>query len=296
MIAALRTEELTMRYGATTALENCSLDLPAGKIAALVGPNGAGKSTLLHLAAGLLAPTSGRVEIFDWSPQQHPAMVLPRIGFLGQDRPLFRSFTVAETMQMGRRLNPHWDQELALERLARLRIPLDRRIRRLSGGQQAQVALVLVLAKRPELLLLDEPVSALDPVARREFMSTLVDATAAHGLTVLLSSHIIGDLERVCDFLIALAGGQAVLAGDLDELVAGHRLVIGPAEAADACRHLHDVVSETRIGRQATLLVRVNGQIFSPSWQVREPSLEEIILAYLGAPPAAPVQPVEVLI
>jgi ABC-2 type transport system ATP-binding protein len=294
MNTALRAEELTMRYGATIALENCSFNLPGGRIAALVGPNGAGKTTLLQLAAGLLAPTSGRAEIFGWSPQEHPAMVLPRIGFLGQDRPLFRSFTVAETMKMGRRLNPRWDQELALERLARLKIPLDRRIRKLSGGQQAQVALVLALAKHPELLLLDEPVSALDPIARREFMSTLVDATAAHGLTVLLSSHIIGDLERVCDFLIALTGGQAVLAGDLDKLVAGHRLVIGPAEAADACRHLHDVVSDTRTGRQATLLVRLNGRMFSPSWQVREPSLEEIVLAYLSATPAAVVQPAAV--
>ncbi|MDQ2744964.1 MAG: ABC transporter ATP-binding protein, partial [Chloroflexota bacterium] len=283
MKPALRTSNLTMRYGATTALDACSLDLPPGRIAALVGPNGAGKTTLLQLAAGLLTPSAGHVEVFGWSPQEHPAMVLPRIGFLGQDRPLFRGFTVKETMEMGRRLNPRWDQELALERLSRLEIPLDRRIRKLSGGQQAQVALVLALAKRPELLLLDEPVSALDPVARQEFMRTLIDATAEHGLTVLLSSHIIGDLERVCDYLIVLAGARVALAGDLDQVVAAHRLVIGPTEAADACRHLHDVVREERTGRQATLLVRLNGQMFSRSCQVREASLEDIVFGYLDA-------------
>lgn len=295
MTTALRAEHLTMRYGATTALDDCSLDLPAGKIAALVGPNGAGKTTLLQLAAGLLTPSSGRVEVFGWSPQEHAGMVLPRIGFLGQDRPLFRGFTVDETMKMGRRLNPHWDQALALQRLRRLEIPLSRRIRRLSGGQQAQVALVLALAKCPELLLLDEPVSQLDPLARREFMRTLIDATAAHGLTVLLSSHIIGDLERICDCLIVLARATVVLAGDLDDIMAEHRLVIGEAGAVDACQHRHDVVGETRTGRQVTLLIRLNGQMFSPSCQVREPSLEEIVLAYLGARPDAVPQPAEVL-
>lgn len=295
MNAALHTKHLTMRYGATTALDDCSLDLPTGKIAALVGPNGAGKTTLLQLAAGLLTPSAGRVEVFGWSPQEHPAMVLPRIGFLGQDRPLFRGFTVEETMEMGRRLNPHWDHRLALDRLARLKIPLDRRIRRLSGGQQAQVALVLALAKRPELLLLDEPVASLDPLARQEFMRTLLDAVAEHGLTVLLSSHIIGDLERVCDYLIVLARAKVALVGDLDEAMAAHRLVVGPADAVDACRHIHMVVNETRAGRQATLLVRLNGQMFASSCLVREPSLEEIVLAYLGTPPSVAAEPAEVL-
>lgn len=281
MIAALHSEHLTKRYGSTTALDDCFLDLPAGRIAALVGPNGAGKTTLLQLAGGLLRPTRGRVEVFGWSPQEDARMVLPRIGFVGQDRPLFRGFTVAETMEMGRRLNPHWDQSLALDRLARLEIPLNRRIRGLSGGQQAQVALVLALAKRPELLLLDEPVSALDPMARQEFMRTLIDSVAERGLTVLFSSHIIGDLERVCDFLIVLAGAKVVLADDLDTVVGTHSLVVGGSDASDACRHVHHVVSETRTGRQVRQLVRANGHIVSPSWQVHQASLEEIVLAYL---------------
>ena len=281
MNAALQVRDLTKRYGTSVALDGCSFDLPVGRIAALVGSNGAGKSTLLQIAAGLLTPSAGRIEVFGWSPREHPRMVLPRIGFLGQDRPLFLGFSVKETMELGRRLNPRWDQGLALERLRRLGIPLDRRIRKLSGGQQAQVSLVLALAKRPDLLLLDEPVSSLDPIARREFMRTLIDAVAEHGLTVLLSSHIIGDLERVCDFLVVLAGGRLALAGDLDRVLETHQLLVVPREAADLCRRMHEVVWEAQMGRQATLLVRRNGQGFSPYWQVREASLEEIVLAYL---------------
>ena len=281
MKTALQTRNLTKRYGTAIALDGCSFDLPAGRIAALVGSNGAGKTTLLQIASGLLTPSAGRIEVFGWSPREHPRMVLPRIGFVGQDRPLFLGFRVKETMELGRRLNPRWDQGLALERLGRLQIPLDRRIRRLSGGQQAQVALVLTLAKRPDLLLLDEPMSALDPIARREFMRTLIDAVAEHGLTVLLSSNIIGDLERVCDFLIVLAGGKLALAGDLDRVLATHQLLVVPREAADVCRRVSEVIWEARTGRQATLLVRRNGQGFSPHWHVREASLEDIVLAYL---------------
>lgn len=284
MNTALRTRNLTRRYGATIALDGCSFDLPAGRIAALVGANGAGKSTLLQITAGLLAPSAGRIEVFGWSPGEHPRMVLPRIGFLGQDRPLFRGFSVKETMELGRRLNPRWDHGLALERLHRLQIPLNRRIRKLSGGQEAQVALVLTLAKRPDLLLLDEPISALDPIARREFMRTLIDAVAEHGLTVLLSSHIIGDLERVCDFLVVLTGGKLALADDLDRVLATHQVLVVPRDAADVCRRMHEVVWEARTGRQVTLLVRRKGQGFSPYWPGREASLEEIVLAYLEPP------------
>lgn len=283
MNAALQTMNLTRRYGTTIALDGCSFDLPAGRIAALVGSNGAGKTTLLQIAAGLLAPSAGRIEVFGRSPQHYPRMVLPRIGLLGQDRPLFRGFSVEETMELGRRLNPRWDHERALERLRGLQIPLGRRVRTLSGGQQAQVALVLALAKRPDLLLLDEPMSALDPIARREFLRTLIDAVAEHGITVLLSSHVIGDLERVCDFLIVLAGGKPALADDLDRVLATHQLMVVPCEAADVCRRMHEVVWEARTGRQATLLVRRNGQRFSPYWHVREATLEEIVLAYLEA-------------
>src|SRR5690242_13305264 len=209
----LITLGLGKRYGATWALRDCSFTLPAGHVAALVGPNGAGKTTLLHLCVGLLAPSAGKVAVFDHAPYAQPAEVLPRVGFLAQDHPLYKGFTVVETLTLGRKLNPRWDDMAARARLQRLAIPLDRRVGKLSGGQQAQVALALALSKRPDLLLLDEPVASLDPLARRDFLRTLTDAATEDGLTVLLSSHIIGDLERVCDYLIILSASRVQLAG-----------------------------------------------------------------------------------
>jgi ABC-2 type transport system ATP-binding protein len=282
MTPALQTTDLGKRYGRTWALRDCSLTLPAGRVAALVGPNGAGKTTLLQLAVGLDSPTTGDARIFGWSPREQPAMVLPRVGFLAQERPLYKGFTVEEMLTMGRKLNPRWDEGLARARLDRLGIPLDRKVGRLSGGQQAQVALVLALAKRPELLLLDEPVAALDPLARREFLQALLEATVEDGLTVLLSSHIIGDLERVCDYLVILSASRVVLTGDIDHVVRRHKLLIGPRQETEAIAHLHNVVQVTHAERQTTLLVRTNGHIWDPSWQVHPVSLEEIVLAYLG--------------
>ena len=187
---------------------------------------------------------------------------------------------------MGRKLNPRWDDTLARTRLNRLGIPLDRKVGRLSGGQQAQVALVMALAKRPELLLLDEPVAALDPLARREFLQALLEATVDDGLTVLLSSHIIGDLERVCDYLVILSASHVVLTGDIEHVVQRHKLLTGPRQETEAIAHLHNVVQATQAERQTTLLVRTNGHIWDPSWQVHPVSLEEIVLAYLGQPGA----------
>ena len=187
-------------------------------MAALVGPNGAGKTTLLHLSMGLLEPTAGSVQIFGLSPTAQAGEALPRLGFVAQDHPLYKGFTVEELLTLGRKLNPRWDDALARARMQKLGIPLNRRAGKLSGGQQAQVALVLALAKRPDLLLLDEPLASLDPLARREFLRTLMDAVAETGLTVLLSSHIIGDLERVCDYLVILSASQVQLAGDMQEI------------------------------------------------------------------------------
>jgi len=284
MTTALQTTDLGKRYGRTWALHDCSLTLPPGRVAALVGPNGAGKTTLLQLAVGLNFPTRGEVRIFGWSPREQPTMVLPRIGFLAQERPLYRGFTVGEMLTMGRKLNPGWDDALARTRLNRPGIPLDRKVGRLSGGQQAQVALVMALAKRPELLLLDEPVAALDPLARREFLQALLEATVEDGLTVLLSSHIIGDLERVCDYLIILSASRTVLTGDIEHIVQRHKVLTGPRQETGAIAHLHNVVQATHTERQTTMLVRTNGHIWDPSWQVHPVSLEEIVLAYLGKP------------
>src|SRR6516225_10637234 len=192
---ALETTNLSKRYGHKNwALQNATLHLPAGRVAALVGPNGAGKSTLLHLAVGLLNPSGGSVRVCGFDPVRQPEEVLPRIGFVAQDHPLYKSFSVADMLTFGRQLNPRWDNALALQRLHQLGIPLNRAVGKLSGGQQAQVALALALAKRPNLLLLDEPVASLDPLARREFLNAVMEATAEGGPTVLLSSHIIADL------------------------------------------------------------------------------------------------------
>jgi ABC-2 type transport system ATP-binding protein len=187
-------------------------------------------------------------------------------------------------LTMGRKLNPRWGEGLARTRLDRIGIPLERRVGQLSGGQQAQVALVLALAKRPELLLLDEPVAALDPLARREFLQALLEATVEAGLTVLMSSHIIGDLERVCDYLIILSASRVVLTGDIEHIIQRHKLLTGPRQETEAVAHLHNVVQATHAERQTTLLVRTNGHIWDPSWQVHSVSLEEIVLAYLGQP------------
>jgi ABC-2 type transport system ATP-binding protein len=253
-------------------------------VAALVGPNGAGKTTLLQLAVGLNDATIGDVQVFGWSPRQQPTMVLPRIGFLAQDRPLYKGFTVGEVLLMGRKLNPRWDDDLARARLASLDIPLNRKVGRLSGGQQSQVALVMALAKRPELLLLDEPVAALDPLARRAFLQALMEATVEDGLTVLLSSHIIGDLERVCDSLIVLSASRVALTGEIEQVIARHKLLVGPRCDAAGIAHIHSILQATHTERQTSLLVRTNGHIWDPAWQVHDVSLEEIVLAYLGQP------------
>ena len=282
MSNALETTHLSKRYGRTWALQDCSVTLPAGRVAALVGPNGAGKTTLLHLAVGLLDPTGGSAQVFGLSPREQPEETLPRVGFVAQDHPLYRSFTVADLLTLGRKLNPRWDEALARGRMQKLGIPLDRRAGKLSGGQQAQVALVLALAKRPDLLLLDEPLASLDPLARREFLRTLMDAVADTGMTVLLSSHNISDLERVCDYLILLSASHVQLAGDIQQMVSEHKRLIGQRSDVEAIASVHTVIEASHTGRQTTLLVRANGPIFAPSWEVQEVSLEDVVLAYLG--------------
>ncbi len=282
MSNALETTHLSKRYGRTWALQDCTLTLPAGRVAALVGPNGAGKTTLLHLSVGLLEPTEGLAQIFGCSPLKQTTQTLPRLGFVAQDHPLYKDFSVADLLTLGRKLNPRWDDTLALARMQKLGIPLNRPAGKLSGGQQAQVALVLALAKRPDLMLLDEPLAQLDPLARREFLRTLLDATVESGLTVLLSSHIIGDLERVCDYLIILSASRVQLVGDIQEIARTHKRLIGPRQDVDAIARAHTVIETSHTERQTTLLVRTNGPLFDPSWEVQEVSMEDIVLAYLS--------------
>lgn len=277
----LETEGLGKRYGGRWALRDCTVRLPAGSVAALVGPNGAGKSTLLHLAVGLLRPDAGSVRVLGAAPYGNTA-VLSGLGFVAQDTPLYRDFTADELVRMGGRLNRQWDATPARTRLAQLGIPPHMPVGRLSGGQRAQVALALALAKRPRLLLLDEPVASLDPLARREFLQSLMGSVAESGTTVLLSSHILADIERSCDFVIVLQGGQARLAATVDDIVAGHRQLIGPRHLGEPVGGVAAVVRASHTDRQSTLTVRTTGAIRDPLWTVREPTLEEIILAYLA--------------
>jgi ABC-2 type transport system ATP-binding protein len=282
MSMALELQNLSKHYGRKWALHDCTVNLPAGHVVALVGPNGAGKTTLLQLAAGLLKPSAGEVLVFGCDPHKHARETLPRVGFVAQDHPLYKHFTVADLLTMGRKMNPRWDQHIAEERLAMLDISLQQRAGKLSGGQQAQVALALALAKRPDLMLLDEPLASMDPLARRNFLRVLMGETAEHGLTVLLSSHIIGDLERVCDYLIILSDAYVQLAGDIDDIIRTHKRLIGPRTLAAAVARIHDVIEERHGERQTTLLVRINGHLFDQSWEVHDVTLEEIVLAYMG--------------
>ncbi|TDC25164.1 ABC transporter ATP-binding protein [Streptomyces sp. 8K308] len=282
--AALETDALGKRYGRGWALRDCSLRLPAGRIAALVGPNGAGKSTLLHLAVGLLRPDAGRVRVFGGDPRGD-AEALAEIGFVAQDTPLYRDFTADELITMGARLNRRWDANLAHDRLAGVGVPTRKPVGSLSGGQRAQVALALALAKRPRLLLLDEPAAALDPLARHEFMGALMSAVAETGTTVLLSSHLLADLERACDHLILLQTAHVQLAGDVDDLLAEHRTLVGPrTDHPEAVPGVRAVIRASHTDRQTTLLARTTGAgPADPAWSAHEVTLEDLVLAYLGA-------------
>lgn len=282
MSAPVDADGLGRRYGTTWALRDCTLEIPAGSVTALVGPNGAGKTTFLQLVVGLSRPSAGSVTVFGADPVAEPGAVLHRVGFVAQEHPLYSGFTVADTLKLGRKLNPGWDHELALARIERLGLPLGRKVGKLSGGQQAQVALTLALAKRPELLVLDEPVASLDPLARREFLQSLMEAVAESELTVILSSHILADLQRVCDHIVILANGRTQLAAPIDDVIATHRLLTGPRAEAAAVARLHDVVSERHTERQTSLLVRANGHVYDATWELHEVDLEEIVLAYLA--------------
>ncbi len=296
MSAALEATALTKRYGATPALTECGLRIPAGHVVALVGPNGAGKTTLLHLAMGFLNPTSGDIKVFGWSPQEQPTIVLPRVGFLAQDRPLYRRFKVRDLLEFGHRLNPRWDDRLAKGRMEQLGIPLDRPVGKLSGGQQAQVALALTLAKRPEMLLLDEPLSNLDPLARREFLKVLMDAVAEDGLTVVLSSHIISELERTCDYLVILSEGRVQVAGEIEGLLESHRMLVGGPCEQSLLERDPSVVHSSHTPRQTTMLVKMNGRPAAGQWEEHRVDLEELVLAYLSRPSAVSLpgpEPVE---
>ena len=280
LIPAVETNGLGKKYRRTWALQDCSFSLPQGRVAALVGPNGAGKSTLLRILAGVSVPSTGTLSVLGRSPRIQTVDALSRTAYLDQDRPLYKDFRVGEILRFGRELNPRWDDARARRHLDELRISLSSRIEKLSGGQRAQVAVALCLAKRPELLLLDEPVAALDPLARDELMHILLESVTDDATTVLLSSHAVSDLATVCDYVIILSSSRVRFAGELDDVLASHRLLVGPANTVPT---LDDavVISSVITGRQTTMLVRSDRLIVDPAWKVIEPTLEEIVLAYL---------------
>ena len=281
MNAVIEANGLGKRYRRKWALTDCTLSIPAGHVVGLVGPNGAGKSTLLNLAVGLLAPTAGTIGVLGGIPAAGPAQ-LAKVGFLSQDAPLYAGFSVRDHLKLGARLNPLWDAELARDRVDRLDLDPGQKAGTLSGGQRAQLALTLAVAKRPELLILDEPVASLDPLARREFLQDLMEAVAEHELSVVLSSHLVADLERVCDYLIVLIGSQVRVAGPVDELLAAHHLLTGPRRDPDTLPDNVQVVSASHTDVQSTLLVRTDGKILDPAWTVSEVGLEDLVLGYMS--------------
>jgi ABC-2 type transport system ATP-binding protein len=278
---------LGKRYGGTWALRDCSLAIPAGHVAALVGPNGAGKTTLLNLAVGLTAPSAGSITTLGGRSAGSLA-ALDGIAFVAQDTPLYKNLSAADMLHLTRNLNRRFDEPYAKLRLDDLGIPLQRKAGKLSGGQQAQLALTLALARRPRLLVLDEPVAMLDPVARHDFMATVLTAAADDGLSVLLSSHVLAELERVADYLVLLSHGRVQVASEVDALLASHRVITGPAAEVDRYAARLVVVHARRGEAQAHLLIRVTGDEPLPAgWEAHPVGLEELALAYLREPAAA---------
>ena len=280
MTTALQTAGLGKRYGRRWALTGCTLSIPAGRVVGLVGPNGAGKTTLLHLATGLLEPTTGTISVLDAQPNSGPDQ-LARFGFLAQDSPTYARLTVSQHLQMGAWLNPNWDGEFASRRVQDLGLDPRQRTGTLSGGQRAQLALTLAVAKRPELLVLDEPVAALDPLARREFLQTLMEVVAGGGVSVVLSSHLIADLERVCDYLVVLVSGTVALDGDVEQLLSEHHRLTGPRRDSTALPGNVTVVEQSHAEKQTTLIVRSGERILDPAWTVTPLTLDDLVLAYM---------------
>jgi ABC-2 type transport system ATP-binding protein len=284
--AVVRARGLGKRFGRRWALSDCTLEIPAGRVTGLVGPNGAGKTTLLSLAVGLLTPTTGTIEVCGGRPASGPAQ-LAKVGFVAQDTPLYPRLSVSDHLRLGARLNPRWDDTAARSRIERLGLDPGQRAGQLSGGQRAQLALTLGLAKRPELLILDEPVASLDPLARREFLQILMEAVAEHELSVLLSSHVVSDLERVCDHLVVLVDSEVRIEGEVETLLASHHRLSGPRRDTGTLPADQHLVSASHTDRQTTLVVRTEAPVLDPTWSVGSLGLEDLVLAYMERPAAA---------
>jgi ABC-2 type transport system ATP-binding protein len=279
--AVVEASGLGKQYRRTWALRDCALAVPEGRVTGLVGPNGAGKTTLLRLAAGMLTPTRGTIAVLGGRPAAGPEH-LARVGFVAQDTPVYARMRVADHLRMGAWLNPGWDDHLARQRIGQLGLDPKQRAGSLSGGQRAQLALTLALAKRPGLLLLDEPVASLDPLARREFLQGLMEAVAEQGLSVVLSSHLIADLERACDYLVVLVASRVRVAGEVSALLASHYRLTGPRRDPGSLPAGQEVITESHTDKQTSLLIRTDEPVLDPAWAVKPVSLEDLVLAYMS--------------
>jgi ABC-2 type transport system ATP-binding protein len=277
----IEMDVVTKRFRRKTALSECSLSVPRGRVAALVGPNGSGKTTLLRLLAGLSRPTAGRVSIFGEEMSTSNTNLRARIGYLDQDRPLYARWRVREILEFGRRINPTWDAELAHQHLALLGIDAESRVKDLSGGQRAQVALAVCFAKRPELVLLDEPASALDPVARQDLLQNITDLFADHDASVLMATHAIADVAAICDYVVILSHSRVVLSEDLDYVLESHRLLSRGINDGVSVPRGAVVLEERRSTREVTYLARLALPLERDGWRIERPTLDEIAIAYL---------------
>jgi ABC-2 type transport system ATP-binding protein len=285
MPPALEARQLSRRYGSRWALSNCTLTVPPGQVAGLVGQNGAGKTTLLHLAVGLLQPTSGTIEVLGERPGARPSQ-LAKVGFVAQEKPMYAGLSVADHLRLGARLNPGWDAQLASRRVERLALDPAQPARTLSGGQRAQLALTLAISKRPQLLILDEPVASLDPLARREFLRDLAETVSEHQLSVVLSSHLVADLAKVCNYLIVLCTGRIQVAGNMSNLLATHYTLTrsrrqGPAAVPAGL----SVVHAWRVKNATKVLVRADAPVSADAWRISRPALDDLVVSYMS--PAA---------
>jgi ABC-2 type transport system ATP-binding protein len=286
-MSVIETSGLGKQYKQVWALRDCTMAIPAGRIVALVGPNGAGKTTLLHLTVGLATATTGAVTVLDGA-SAGSLDALERVAFVAQDAPLYGYLSVASMLDLAASLNRQFDRRRSEKRLAELGIRLGHKVGRLSGGQRAQLALTIAVARRPDLLVLDEPLAGLDPLARHDFMASLMIAAAEDGLSVVFSSHVISELERVADYLVLLTGGRVQMMGEITELLAGHAMMSGLSADMDVVAERFAVLHVMRAGRQAHLLVRAaNGAGPPPQgWEAGNVTLEELVLAYLRDPSA----------
>lgn len=286
MTAIVETRALGKRYGTRHALTDCTVNIPPGHVVGLVGPNGAGKSTLLKLACGLLNPTSGTITVLGNRPGAG-AEQISRVGFVAQDAPVYPYLSVADHLKLGARLNPGWDKDFATTRIQRLGLDPSQKAGKLSGGQRAQLALTIAIGKRPELLILDEPVASLDPIARRDFLRSLMEEVVEHGTGVILSSHLIADLERVCDHMVVLASGRVRLTGEVEELTAVHHRIVCSRRDADTLPAGLEVISAEHTDRQSTFIVRGEGVPPNGDWVVEPVGLENLVLTYMERDAAA---------